>query len=315
MRATAFVIAITPFDEAGKLDEGAVRTHLGRLAQAGIGVYVGGGGSGEGYTLSPDETRRLIETAVDELGGKVPVRAMGVEPRTAQQMIDFLTVAAECGVDATQIYSLELGHGHLPTEAEVERYLTDVLDATTVPCVLSTHQSVGYRIRVDLLQRLATDRPQVIGVNCSHQDLGYLRDIVAAVGDRVDVHVGGEGQALTALAMGATGFLSSAGNLVPRLAMSVIDAFNAGDLTTLLDAYDRLTRLATELYGAGGIVAQKGVLSHKGLPGGYPRLPHLPASDQVVASIEATMRELGVDTIEGWDSPAMGGSELDTRGE
>ena len=83
LKPSTFVISITPFDAAGNLDEGAFRSHLQRLAASGIGVYVGGSGSGEGYTLTGQESRRLLEIAVEELKGKVPVRAMGVEPRLA----------------------------------------------------------------------------------------------------------------------------------------------------------------------------------------------------------------------------------------
>jgi 4-hydroxy-tetrahydrodipicolinate synthase len=114
-RASTFVIAITPFADAGDFDEEAIRAHLRRMAAAGIGVYVGGGGSGEGYVLSDAEARRLLEISVDELKGQVPVRAMGVEPRTAAQMIEFVETASDVGVDAVQIYSLDQGHGHRPT--------------------------------------------------------------------------------------------------------------------------------------------------------------------------------------------------------
>ena len=51
-RASTFVISITPFTEGGAFDEAAIRGHLRRLAAAGIGVYLGGGGSGEGYVLT-----------------------------------------------------------------------------------------------------------------------------------------------------------------------------------------------------------------------------------------------------------------------
>ena len=56
-RYQAFTISITPFAEDGSIDEAKLRRHLSKLGDAGIGVYVGGGGSGEGYTLSADETR------------------------------------------------------------------------------------------------------------------------------------------------------------------------------------------------------------------------------------------------------------------
>ena len=114
-RASTFVISITPFTEDGAVDEVALRGHLRRMAAAGIGVYLGGGGSGEGYVLSPDETRRLLQIGVEELQGKVPVRAMGVEPRTSLDMIEYLEMVSGIGVDAAQIYSLDQGHGHRPT--------------------------------------------------------------------------------------------------------------------------------------------------------------------------------------------------------
>ena len=43
------------------------------MADAGVGVYVGGGGSGEGFTLSDDEMRRLLDVATTELDGVVKV--------------------------------------------------------------------------------------------------------------------------------------------------------------------------------------------------------------------------------------------------
>src|ERR1700749_4571559 len=104
--AAVFTISITPFDKNGRFDEEAFRGHMRRFAAAGMGTYVGGGGSGEGYTLADAEMKRVVEIAVEELKGKVPVRAMGKEPRTAKEMIDFSLMAKDAGVDAIQIYSL-----------------------------------------------------------------------------------------------------------------------------------------------------------------------------------------------------------------
>jgi 4-hydroxy-tetrahydrodipicolinate synthase len=81
-------VSITPFDADGRIDEAGFRNHLRRIAAAGIGVYVGGGGSGEGFVLSAAEHRRILELAAEELRGEVPLRAMGVETRSATAMID-----------------------------------------------------------------------------------------------------------------------------------------------------------------------------------------------------------------------------------
>ena len=213
--ASVFVISITPFGPNGEFDENALRGHLRRLAAGGVGVYVGGGGSGEGYAMSDAEAQRLVEIAVDELKGKVPVRAMGKEPRLAGEMIEYVQMATAAGIDACQIYSLDQGHGHRPTMPELEAYFTDILDVVELPCVISTHQSVGYQVPVAMLTRLVERFPHVIGINSSHQDLGYLRQIIDAVGDEVTVHVGGPMQALTNLALGGDGYLTSEANLAP----------------------------------------------------------------------------------------------------
>ena len=127
-RASTYVISLTPFDVEGRLDEPGFRAHLRRMAESGMGVYVGGGGSGEGFTLSLDEVRRVCQIAKEELQGKVPVRAMGREPRSAEQLLEYAAIVKDVGLDAFQIYSLEPGHDVIPTEREIEAYLTEVLE-------------------------------------------------------------------------------------------------------------------------------------------------------------------------------------------
>jgi 4-hydroxy-tetrahydrodipicolinate synthase len=299
-RASTYVIAITPFTDDGAFDEDAVRGHLRRMAAAAIGVYVGGGGSGEGYVLSDAEARRLLEISVEELKGRVPVRAMGVEPRTAAQMIEFIGMAAEVGLDAVQIYSLDQGHGHRPTQDEIHRYFDDVLSATTMPAVLSTHQSVGYQVPVPMLTEFADRFDHLIGINCSHQDLGYLTAMIDAVGDRLEIHVGGPQLGLTALSLGANGYLSSEGNLAPTLCVGVIDAYRRDDALRMADLYGKLLRLSMAFYGAGGIRATKAVLNALGHPGGAPRLPQLPVAPDRVAELLGVVDDLDLAEIEGW---------------
>ena len=300
LKPSTFVISITPFDKRGRIDEGAFRSHLRRLAKAGIGVYVGGGGSGEGFTLSKTEMARVLEIAVEELKGKVPVRAMGVEPRTAKQMLAFLKLAQSTGVDAAQIYSLDVGHGAAPLPEEMAVYFKDVLATTALPVVLSTHFSVGYKIPIPLMAELVQRHPHIIGINCTHPDLGYLAQVIACAGGRIPVHVGGPMQGLTVLALGGQGYLSSEGNLAPRLCVAVIDRYAAGDMAGMMDAFGRLIKLFGALmdYGAGR--ATKSALNRLGLPGGYPRRPRLPVNDARLDAVIRVIAELGIAEIEKW---------------
>jgi 4-hydroxy-tetrahydrodipicolinate synthase len=299
-RYQTFTISITPFEQEGALDEERFRGHLRRLRAAGIGIYVGGGGSGEGYTLSAEENRRLLAIAVEELKGVVPIRAMGVEPRTARQMIDFLADAETAGVDAAQVYSLDVGHGHVPTPRELDAYFDEVLSHSRMKLVLSTHQSVGYVISPPVIIALCERHPHLIGLNISHQDPNYLRTLCDALGDRVDICVGGPHQAPMALALGAQGFLTSEGNLAPKLCRAVIDAAKAGDNALFLELWGKLLRLFMALYGNGGIRVTKAVMEAHGLPGGYPRKPRLPVEAEGLQRAMAVVDEIGLAAIEGW---------------
>ena len=121
--ASTFVISLTPFAADGSLDEEGLRAHLCRLLASGIGVYVGGSGSGEGYVRSAPERRRVLEIASEVLSEQVPVRAMGVEPRSAREMIAYAEQVAAAGLDAMQVYSLDQGHGYRPRPEELDGYL------------------------------------------------------------------------------------------------------------------------------------------------------------------------------------------------
>lgn len=298
-RMQSFTISITPFTAGGAIDEAGLRAHLTRLGAAGVGVYVGGGGSGEGYTLDDAETERLLAIAVETLKGVVPIRAMGVEPRTAKQMIAFLERAERAGMDAAQIYSLDVGHGHVPTPKELDAYFDEVMRNSSMPLVLSTHQSVGYVIPAPVIIELFARHPHLTGLNISHQDPNYLRTLIDALGDRIDICVGGPHQAPMALALGAQGFLTSEGNLAPRLVMRVVHAARRGDGNAFLDEWGKLLRLFMALYGNGGIRVTKAVLTKLGAAGGYPRAPRLPSEDDALARAMDVVEALGIAESEG----------------
>ena len=298
----AFVISITPFGPDGTLDDDALAAHLRRLGAAGLGVYVAGGGSGEAYSMSPDEIRRVLTVAAAELKGVVPVRGMGVEPRRADDMVRFAAMAAEAGLDAVQIYSLELGHGERAVDREIRRYYDDVLSAVELPVVLSTHMSVGYLLPVRLVADLVASYDGIVGVNCTSPDMAYVRALIDATEPAVPVHVGVPGQAFLTWAAGGSGFLTSEANLLPQTAALVVDRYRAGDLAGAFALYDRLLRIGGAMYEAGGIRANKCLLNQLGLAGGIPRPPRLPVTmdDPGLAELLAEVRRPDLADREGW---------------
>jgi 4-hydroxy-tetrahydrodipicolinate synthase len=292
---STFCCSITPFAADGSLDERALRAHFARLSAAGVGVYVAGSSPGEGYALSRDEVRRCLEIAVAELRGRVPVRAMGVEPRSARDMVEHTALAAACGVDAVQIYSLDMGHGGRPTPPTIERYFRTVLDAARLPCVVSSHHFLGYTLEPELMRALAEDYEHVIGFNVTSPDLPYHVRVLAALEGRAEVHVGGPMHAQSALALGANGFLSTEANYAPSLCQSLIDHTRAGDHAAAQAAYAKIMALMTGMADVPGMSVRyvKAAMAALGHGAPHVRDPHLPLTADELARVAKRLAGLG----------------------
>ena len=300
LRPSTFCCSVTPFASDGSLDLAALRAHLRRLADAGVGVYVAGSSPGEGYALSQHEVRRCLEVAVDEVGRRVPVRAMGVEPRSAAQMVELVRLAAATGVDAVQIYSLDMGHGGRPDPGTLERYFRAGIEAARIPCVVSSHYFGGYVLEPELVRRFLDDYEHVVGFNVTSPEIPYLVRVLDAVEGRAAVHVGGPMHALTALALGAQGYLSSESNYAPRLARALIDRHVAGDHAGASAAYATLMRLMAGMGDIPGMSVRtvKAMLGALGHPGTGLREPHLPLTDEERVRAAKRLAALGIRELE-----------------
>ncbi len=296
-RHSTYAISITTFDQNGALDEAAMRAHCSRLAEAGVGAYLGGSSPGQGNTLSMSELARVFEIGRECFQGKASVRAMGVEPRTANQLIEIATLAKQIGLDAMQVYSVDMGHGAAPTEAELESYFRTVLDHVETPAVLSTHQCMGWFMPHDLMRRLLADYPQISGIHVTNPDLVYLSDMIQVAQDcerEIEVHTGLQIQAVSALGLGATGFLSGEGNLFPELCLSLIERFEAGDLSGLLEVHRRLVKLFPINFYGQGVRGLKAGMKRLGLPGWSHRPPVLPLPPDEEVEVAALLDSLGL---------------------
>jgi len=294
-----FAISITPFDADENLDEEALRAHFRYLAAGGVGVFVAGGASGEAFTLSEEENRRVLTAAAEELKGKVPVRAMGVEPRSAKQMIKFAELAQESGVEAVQLYSLDQGHGLRPSDAEMEKYYRDVLRNISIPAVLSSHHLSGYVLPQNLLLTLLDEFPHIVGLNVSTPDINYVTRLMTALNGRTEVYIGGIQAVLAHLSLGGAGYMSSQANLAPRLSQSVCDHWAAGDLKATSEAFATVLRLLAADAGFGNVRGVKEALNQLGLHGGYLRSPRLGVDEATRAAVTKMLVDLNIREIEG----------------
>ncbi len=295
-KLSTYVVSATPFDDQGQLDETSLRQHLRRLLKAGVdGVYMGGAGAGEIFSMTPDERDRMLAIAVEELKGKIAVRSMGWEPHVVEEMVDFVRRTEPIKPDAVMIFSIDMGHGVKPTVKEMDRYYSTVIDSTSLPTVLSLSFIVGYFPPLDLIERLLDRFSSIIGIAHGGPDINYLSELIHRVGDRVEVHHAGRDNILTTLYLGGNGWEGYEGNFAPELYVSILSAFRAKDEKRLSESFIKLMALngLTACYGGSSSMrAMKPLMNAFGFPGGGTlRSPRLPiSSEELDKLVKAVLR-------------------------
>jgi 4-hydroxy-tetrahydrodipicolinate synthase len=148
---------------------------------------------------------------------------------------------------------------------------------------------------LDLIGALLDDYPHIVAINATSPELGYLSNLIELVDGRVDVHVGGPMQALTAVALGAQGFLCTEGNLAPKVCRAVIDAMERQDLAAAFTHYRQIIRLsAINRWPGGSMRFLKTGMKVLGLPGWHLRAPFVALDADAEAIIARGFRELGL---------------------
>ncbi len=194
----------------------------------------------------------------------------------------------------------DVGHGYKPSDRELRAYYSEVLE-TGAPIIVMTHYLLGYTIPPAVLEWLVNDHDNVVGMNCATHDAKYLAGAIEVAGRRsLPFCAGGPELAFNAFCLGASGFLTTHGNLAPRLAAAFADAFSSGDLARFVDIAGTMFKLAVANGKFGNIVGIKAALRAYGLPGGWPRSPRLSPPDQNIVQFLDELDAIGVSKFEGF---------------
>lgn len=263
----------TPFTAAGELDLEAWERLLARQLDAGTQAVVVAGSTGEAAALYDAEYDTLLRTAVESVGGRIPVLAGTGHSNTAKT-IEQTRRAAMLGANAALVVTPPYVR---PTQAGLEAHYRAIADDGALPVVL---YNVPGRTGCDM-------QPGTVAALASHERIVAIKEAVAAPermagllplrGPRFRVLSGDDPTACRAMLAGADGVVSVASNVVPCAFRRLCDLARAGDRAGA-EALDARMR---EIYDFLGVepnpIPVKAVLRHLGI-GHELRLPLLPLS-------------------------------------
>jgi len=220
---------ITPFKADHSFDEATYRSNIDWLCGYEVAGLFAAGGTGEFFSLTPDEVAKVVAAAAHETKGRVPVVA-GTGYGTAIAR-DIAIGAERAGADGLLLLPPYLMHSE---QAGLAAHVEAVCASTKLGVIVYNRDNAI--LTPDTLAALCERCPNLVGYKDGIGDIELMTRVRAKLGDRV-TYIGGlptaETFALPYLDMGVTTYSSAVFNFVPEFATKFYSAVRRRDHKTI----------------------------------------------------------------------------------
>jgi 4-hydroxy-tetrahydrodipicolinate synthase len=274
----------TPFTRDQELDEAALRREVQHMLEAGVHGLTIGGSTGEGHTLSVEESCRLAAVTIDEVKGRVPVIS-GIIRDSTREVIRYGRALKDVGVDALQITPVH----YLFTSGDegTVSYYDEIGRAVQLPIVV--YNVVPWNtIYPPTLLRLA-ELEWVVGVKQSGGDIHKLADLLAANRGRLRVLSAIDALLYPSFLLGAHGAVAAILTVVPEMCVELWDACQRRDHDRARDLHERILPIWRALEAPDLPARVKAALEMLGRPVGPARHPIQAVDVEVREKIRAAL--------------------------
>ena len=227
MRLSGSITALaTPFTSAGDIDFPAWRRLLQAQLDAGTQGVIVAGSTGEAAALFDEEYDALLASAVEFLGGRMPVLAGTGHSNTAKT-IQANRRAAALGADAALVVTPPYVR---PTQSGLLAHFRAVADEGGLPVVL---YNVPGRTGCDLAPETTGElslHPNIVGIKEARAEAARMDDLLPCRRDGFAVLSGDDPTAVRAMLAGADGVISVASNVVPATFRRLCDLARSRDV-------------------------------------------------------------------------------------
>ena len=281
---------VTPFS-GGRVAEDTFREFIDWQIAEGTDGLVPCGTTGECATLTSDEHRHVIATAVEAARGRVPVIA-GCGSYSTAHAIEMVRASADVGADGVLVV---VPYYNKPSQAGLAAHFLAVAEASPLPIVVYNVPSRTVAdISVETLGTIAK-HPRIVAIKDATGNLARVTAQRLACGTDFVQLSGNDDMALGFSAMGGVGCISVTANVAPRLCSDFQKAIREGRWADALELQDRLYPLHAALFTDSSPAPTKYALTRvrQGFPGDV-RLPIVDASEASRRAVDAALAHAGL---------------------
>jgi len=262
---------ITPFfrDSSMSLDLEGLESNIESLLQRGVHGIVPCGSTGESATLTFEEHETVIAKTVEVVDGRVPVLA-GTGSNSTAEAMRLTRSAKDAGADGALIIS---PYYNKPNRSGLIKHFTKLADLDLPIVIYNVPGRTAQNLQPDLVAELA-EHPNIVGIKEASGDITQISRIIEETQDEdFSVLSGDDAMTLPILAIGGTGVISVAANVVPGLMVEMYESFSAGDLAHAQDLHYILSPLMRAMFIDTNPIPVKKAVELLGMAAGPVRLP------------------------------------------
>lgn len=281
---------ITPFTKSGEVDFSAIRTLVDFLKERVDGLFITGS-YGAGVMMTEEERKKVTETVLHEVDGKIPVIAM-VGTADSQSTMRLAEHAAQSGITAiSAIAPYYFKHG----ADEICGFYRDIVKAAkdTPVYVYNNPQFQGYTMDIGLLKQLKAETG-VSGIKDATFNIMEHATYQRVLRDETfDVALGTEALWLPARVLGCEAFIPGLGNAFPEICRKMYLEGMSGRYDECRETQFKVNELREIMYLARSTqLAIYAMLEIRDIVCCYPRAPFIEATEDEKKAIKQRLKEM-----------------------
>ena len=281
----------TPFRPDDTIDEDALRADARYMIEVakvhGLAVC---GSTGEGHTLTTEETRRITQIVAQEVKGRVPL-ITGIITESTGAATERGRAVKDLGVAALQVTPPH--YIFRPDDDALLRHYEALAKGTGMPIIIYNVVPSVY-LSPQLLTRIITGVEGVIGVKQSAGDFKLLADLLLMLGNRGRIMSATDAVLYPSFILGAHGAIAAILAAAPSLCVQLWDAVQAGDHKRALPLHEKLLPIWNAIWGDNLPANVKCAEELQGRKAGVPRAPMPASSESQKSQIRKALKNAGL---------------------
>ncbi|MBL7071913.1 MAG: 4-hydroxy-tetrahydrodipicolinate synthase [Candidatus Omnitrophica bacterium] len=284
----SFVALVTPHEANGAFSEKKFRELIEFQIENGTHGIVPCGCTGEAATMTHDEQKRMIRICVETVNKRVPVVA-GTGSNNTTEAVNLTRAAKKCGADGALLIT---PYYNKPTPEGQFRHYELVAREVDIPIML---YNVPSRTGISMLPSTVARLSKIDNIVAIKEASGCMEQ-VSRILSLCDIGVlsGDDANTLPMMAIGATGVVSVAANIIPKQVVEMVDLALNKNYDAARLAHLKLMPIFKGLFIETNPIPVKTALSLMGKIEANWRLPLCEMESGNLAKFKEIIREAGL---------------------